>query len=265
MKNIAKTIIDALLNTTKDFKTQEVDGLLLRQKEKDCYTNHISYVFVVEKDYRGQILPNNTKKNKNLNEKTIEKSLVFLIAIRYMKNGDISFKIQPKNINASYSFSTDSLKSESYDEAIKLLTDIKEIGISIQKNYNENKTKIEPILDSIIQEKYDLFHYKNNKRDSINKYIKEHKLIQYSCWSCDNTSLSKIKEDLLIEKDKDAKTSFSSRTLSYEDGVVSENKHELSIEKNEDLLLFFITDENNNRKKYSQKEFVDEVTKNHFL
>lgn len=265
MKNIAKTIIDALLNTTKNFNTQEVDGFLLRQKNKDCYINEMSYIFVIEKDYRGQILPNNTKKNKNLNEKTVEKSLVFSIAIRYIKNGDVSFKIRPKNINTAYSFSTDSLKSESYDEAIKLLTDIKKIGLSIQKLYNENKTKIEPILDSIIQEKYDSFHYKNNKRDAIKKYIKEHKLIQYSCWGSDNTSLAIIKENLLIEKDKDAKTSFSSRTLSYKDGVVSENKHELSIEKNEDLLLFFITDENNDRKKYSQKEFVNEVTENHFL
>lgn len=265
MKNIAKTIIDALLNSTRDFNTQEVDGLLLRQKNKDCYIGEMSYVFVVEKNYREQILPENTKKNKNLNEKTVEKSFLFSIAIRYIKNGDISFKIQPKSINIAYSFSIDSLKSESYDETIKLLTDIKEIGISIQKLYNENKTKIEPILDSIIQEKHDSFNYKNNKRDAINKYIKEHKLIQYSCWGRDNASLAKIKEELLIEKDKDAKTSFSSRTLSYEDGVVSENEHKLSIEKNEDLLLFFITDENNNRKKYSQKEFVDEVINNHFL
>lgn len=265
MKNIAKTIIDVLLNKTKDFNFQKVDNLLLRQKEKDCYTDRISYVFVVEKDYREQILPENTKKNKNLNEKTVEKSLVFSIAIRYMKNGDIFFKVQPRNINTAYSFSTDSLKSESYDEAIKLLIDIKEIGLSIQKLYNENKTKIEPILDSIIQEKYDSFHYRNNKRDAINKYIKEQKLIQYSCWNRDKFSLAAIKENLLIEKDKDAKTSFSSRTLSYEGGVVLEKKHELSIEKNEDLLLFFITDENNNRKKYSQKEFVNEVTENHFL
>ncbi|MBM26559.1 MAG: hypothetical protein CL760_12940 [Chloroflexi bacterium] len=265
MKNIAKTIIDVLLNKTQDFDIQEVDNLLLRQKEKNCYTDEISYVFVVEKNYREQILPEKTKKNKNLNERTIDNSLLFYISIRYIKNGDISFKVRPKNIKTDYSFSIDSVKSEHYDDAIKLLTDIKEFGLCIQKLYNENKIKIESVLDSIIQVKYDSVHYERNKRDAIQKYIEDHKLIQYSCWNRDKISLTTIKENLLSEKDKDAKTSFSSKTLSYKDGVVSENKHELSIEKNEDLLLFFITDENNNRKKYSQKEFVDEVTYNHFF
>lgn len=265
MKNIAKIIIDVLLNKTKDFNVQKVDDFLLRQKEKDCYTDRISYVFVVEKDYSEQILPEKTKKNKSLNERTIEQSLIFSISIQYIKNGDISFKVQPRNIRTNYSFSIDHVKSEHYEDTIKLLTDIKEVGLCIQKLYNKNKTKIESALDLIIQEKYDSVHYKRNKKDAIIKYIKEHELIQYSCWGCDNNSLSIIKENLLVEKDKDAKTSFSTRTLSYESGVVLEKKHELSIEKNEDLLLFFITDENNNRKKYSQKEFVKEVTDNHFL